>query len=143
MYEICKLKLQNIFTHFRLNKLPHHYILDDPISILGISGFVNEIFLEQKWIGDPDQAPHSAASNLCLHCFPITFLGVSRLKWINPQKYAAISGYVSRETIGTIFMHTYFSLRKYAYSNIQKISPPKTENFQVKNSDIFIYLLKT
>ena len=26
-----------------------------------------------------------------------------------------------------------FSLRKHAYSNIQKISPPKTENFQVKN----------
>ena len=30
-----------------------------------------------------------------------------------------------------------FSLRKHAYSNIKKISPPKTENFQVKNSDIF------
>ena len=28
-------------------------------------------------------------------------------------------------------------LRKHAYSNIKKISPPKTENFQVKNSDIF------
>ena len=29
------------------------------------------------------------------------------------------------------------SLRKHAYSNIQKISPPKTENFQIKNIDIF------
>ena len=29
------------------------------------------------------------------------------------------------------------SLRKQAYSNILKISPPKTENFQIKNSDIF------
>ena len=29
------------------------------------------------------------------------------------------------------------SLQKHAYSNIWKISPPKTENFQVKNSDIF------
>ena len=29
------------------------------------------------------------------------------------------------------------ALRKHAYSNIQKISPPKTENFQMKNSDIF------
>ena len=28
-------------------------------------------------------------------------------------------------------------LRKHAYSNTQKISPPKTENFQIKNSDIF------
>ena len=30
------------------------------------------------------------------------------------------------------------TLRKHAYSNIKKISPPKTENFQIKkNSDIF------
>ena len=28
-------------------------------------------------------------------------------------------------------------LRKHAYSNIWKISPKKTENFQIKNSDIF------
>ena len=30
--------------------------------------------------GDPDQMPHSAASDLGLHCLPITHLGVSRLK---------------------------------------------------------------
>ena len=35
------------------------------------------------------------------------------------------------------------SLRKHAYSNMLKILPPKTENFQIKNSDIFIFLLKT
>ena len=29
------------------------------------------------------------------------------------------------------------TLRKQAYSNIKKISPPKTENIQIKNSDIF------
>ena len=29
------------------------------------------------------------------------------------------------------------SLRKHAYSNLLKISPPKTENFQIKISDIF------
>ena len=29
------------------------------------------------------------------------------------------------------------SLRKHTYSNILKLSPPKTENFQIKNSDIF------
>ena len=28
-------------------------------------------------------------------------------------------------------------LRKQAYSNMLKISPPKNENFQIKNSDIF------
>ena len=31
-----------------------------------------------------------------------------------------------------------YTLRKHAYSNIQKISPPKTEKFQIKNSDIFL-----
>ena len=29
------------------------------------------------------------------------------------------------------------SLRKHAYLNILKILPPKTENFQIKNSDLF------
>ena len=29
------------------------------------------------------------------------------------------------------------SLRKHAYSTILKILPPKNENFQIKNSDIF------
>ena len=30
--------------------------------------------------GDPDQMPHYAASDLGLHCLPITLLGVSRLQ---------------------------------------------------------------
>ena len=34
--------------------------------------------------GDPDQTPHSAASDLGLHCLPITLLGVSQLQWVNP-----------------------------------------------------------
>ena len=33
--------------------------------------------------GDPDQTPHSVASDLGLHCLPITLLGVSRLQWGN------------------------------------------------------------
>ena len=35
-----------------------------------------------------------------------------------------------------------FALQKHAYSNIQKISPLKTENFQIKN-DIFHISSKT
>ena len=36
------------------------------------------------------------------------------------------------------------SLRKQAYSNIKKVSRPKTENFQIKKKMIFfIFLLKT
>ena len=33
-------------------------------------------------------------------------------------------------------------LRKYAYSNILKISPPKTESFQIKKSDILYFCSK-
>ena len=33
--------------------------------------------------GDPDQTPPSAASDLGLHCLPITLLRVSRLQWVN------------------------------------------------------------
>ena len=32
--------------------------------------------------GDPVQMPHSAASDLGLHCLPITLLRVSRLQWV-------------------------------------------------------------
>ena len=33
--------------------------------------------------GYPDQTPRSVASDLDLHCLPITCLGVSRLQWVN------------------------------------------------------------
>ena len=32
---------------------------------------------------DPDQTPRSAASDLGLHCLPVTLLQVSGLKWVN------------------------------------------------------------
>ena len=32
---------------------------------------------------DPDQMPHSAASDMGRHCLPVTLLGVSRLQWVN------------------------------------------------------------
>ena len=35
--------------------------------------------------GDPDQTPRSVASDLDLHCLPITLLGVSRLQWVKPE----------------------------------------------------------
>ena len=35
------------------------------------------------------------------------------------------------------FKYAFITLRKHAYSNILKILPPKNENFQIKNLDIF------
>ena len=36
--------------------------------------------------GDPDQTPHSAASDLGLHCLPITHLGIFRLNLVKPNQ---------------------------------------------------------
>ena len=45
--------------------------------------------------GDPDQTPHSAASDLGLHCLPITLLRVSRQQWVKPEKFFS---YLSMKT---------------------------------------------
>ena len=44
---------------------------------------------------DPDQMPHSVASDLGLHCLPNTLLGVSRLQWVNAAQiiYTLLFGY--------------------------------------------------
>ena len=36
--------------------------------------------------GYPDQMPHSEASDLGLHCLPITLLRVSLLQWVKKHK---------------------------------------------------------
>ena len=43
-----------------------------------------------------------------------------------------------------VYRHNNYTLRKHAYSNILKISPPKNENFQIKKILIFfIFQFKT
>ena len=37
--------------------------------------------------GNPDQTPHTAASDLGLHCLPITLLGISRLQWVKSNEH--------------------------------------------------------
>ena len=55
--------------------------------ILNIQRKMVELFAN---CGDPDQMPHSAASDLGLHCLPITLLWVSRLQWVNLQSVCGI-----------------------------------------------------
>ena len=37
--------------------------------------------------GDPDQTPHSVASDLGLHFLPVTRLGVFSLQWVKVAVY--------------------------------------------------------
>ena len=73
-------------THCILNRLSHTIYWKSPISVLGMSG-CEVYFLRKKAklfanSGDPDQTPRSAASDLGLHCLPITLLRVSQLQWV-------------------------------------------------------------
>ena len=46
--------------------------------------------------GDPDQMPHFVASDLGLHCLPVTLLGVPRLKWFKDTTFACKMHHVER-----------------------------------------------
>ena len=49
-----------------------------------------------------------------------------------------VSGSFLKLTVLRFECWSFFALRKHAYSNILKILPPNTENFQIENSDIFL-----
>ena len=77
-------------THLRLNKLSHTIYRKSQFLILGMSGYMMKIF-RKKIVelfansGDPDQTPRFAASDLGLHCLPVTHLGVSSLQWVSRE----------------------------------------------------------
>ena len=63
-----------LLTHFRLNELPHNLLEE---SIFDLRCFRLRYLDREKLkhfanSGDPDQTPSSAASDLGLHCLPIT-----------------------------------------------------------------------
>ena len=45
---------------------------------------------------DPDQTPHSVASDLGLYCFQVTILGVSLLKWLIHVPWVQITKLLTR-----------------------------------------------
>ena len=45
---------------------------------------------------DPDQTPHSVASDLDLHCLQITIFEVSRLKWVKWERGEKGGSYLYR-----------------------------------------------
>ena len=49
---------------------------------------------------------------------------------------------VVRQLENLVYTRVWLSLRKHAYSNILKISPPKTESFHIKFWYVLIFLIK-
>ena len=48
---------------------------------------------------DPDQTPHSAASDLGLHCLPMSHLWDARHKWVNGRQRKSGLGCTVGQTI--------------------------------------------
>ena len=74
-------KVFGLLTHFRLNSLPTHYIWEESNFDLRYTRLCDLDIPEEKMVelfansGNPDQTPRSAASDLGLHCLPITVKG--------------------------------------------------------------------
>ena len=70
---------------------------------------------------DPDPTPHSAASDLGLHCLPITLLGVSQIQWVKTLLGTAKSGH-NREVVLTVNTYYFvFELEFYKLVNTVKV----------------------
>ena len=55
-------------------------------------------------------------------------------------KFCYVDNEASNQTTWMrLLIRFFFALRKHAYTNIQKISPPKTENFHIKKLRYFSY----
>ena len=72
-----------------------------------MSGYVILMFIEKMATlfansGDPDQTPHSVASDLDLYCLLITFLRDSRQKWVKYVSWILNTYSRSRLTMGTL-----------------------------------------
>ena len=70
--------------------------------------------------GDPDQMPHSAVTDLGLHCLPVTLLWVSRLQWVRgmnlPQKI-----FLKEQPLRA--MHTYKRVKIHAAKSVNIFRP--------------------
>ena len=83
--------------HCRLNRLAHTINWKNPISIFSRLAMRFRYSYRKKAklfanSEDPDQMPHSVASDLGLHCLPITLLGVYGLQRVKEKKFATATG---------------------------------------------------
>ena len=67
--------------------------------------------------GDPDQMPHSAASDLGLYCLPVTLLGISRLKRVDHYNLYCYT-FITRTYPGNVLLYFLFFLETVIISGI-------------------------
>ena len=79
---------------------------------------------------DKESLDQSPQMRRLIWAFAVRICKKTRLAWRGPYNPA----YKLESPLGVNVLNI---LRKNTYSNIQKISPPKPEKFQIKNSDIF------
>ena len=68
------------------NVFPHHYQLDESTSNFGVVEwyfFILIQILKETSVSKPDQTPRFVASNLVLHCLPMSHKKTARLIWVN------------------------------------------------------------
>ena len=78
---------------FMPSGLFHLSLLDRFISnsrgiwfVFSVLSFIIEIHVLNANSVDPDQMPHSVASDLGLHCLPMSLLWDTRHKWVKNKK---------------------------------------------------------
>ena len=81
---------------------------------------------------DPDQTPHSAVSDLGLHCLPITRLGVSQLQWV--KYHSSMADNVLKD-VWHVFSFYIFSREKMAwhFMGMRKWSAWQTVNVEYQD----------
>ena len=82
-------RLATCLNPFMPNGFFHTSQWDQSISVTWVVGWYfsflfnsNRIFYKQTALGDPDQTPHSAASNLGMHCLPISHKQDTMRIWV-------------------------------------------------------------
>ena len=61
--------------------------MEDVSGLFLVLSFIIEILELNANCVDSDQMPHSVASDLGLHCLPLTLLWDARLKWVKGNGY--------------------------------------------------------
>ena len=86
----------------------------------------------------------------CIHvgqahtfCFELSYIQLKSKKSVRAPTKSRTCVFSSKQAHFLAFLFVQAqSLRKHVYSNILKILPPKSENFQIKNSDIFLIYVR-